>query len=381
MPPEQAPRGEACRAFGRHLLDGRDALGALRRAASLRSEDRSRALQQRVDRELSRASPRRRAPRGPPMRLVWRSLRSIEPVVKKALALEAKDRFATAEDDAGCAQRRRPVQSSRSYRGGASRPGGGRRLHGRTREDPRRQRGELALAASPGGIATGGGVEPSRPDPLVRSAHAHQRQRPTTLDVERASPRRGPAFARVPATSVSPSRRRERVAPWRWSSSSRWSTLAGVVVVLAVRICGHSSELASTKETSAVAPAATGPLPPRTGTAQPHDQSPPALPAAPSSATGHRLGAGRLGGTVVIGAATRCCTRCCAPRRRAITPVPFARVRSGGFTRPSARLGALSASRSRARAVRRPAPAAATPNCDPPFYYEGTKKVFKPGCL
>jgi hypothetical protein len=28
-----------------------------------------------------------------------------------------------------------------------------------------------------------------------------------------------------------------------------------------------------------------------------------------------------------------------------------------------------------------PAPAAAAPNCDPPFYYEGTKKVFKPGCL
>jgi hypothetical protein len=28
-----------------------------------------------------------------------------------------------------------------------------------------------------------------------------------------------------------------------------------------------------------------------------------------------------------------------------------------------------------------PAPAAAKPDCDPPFYFDGSKKIYKPGCL
>ncbi|HWL85812.1 MAG TPA: hypothetical protein VNO21_08425, partial [Polyangiaceae bacterium] len=42
------------------------------------------------------------------------------------------------------------------------------------------------------------------------------------------------------------------------------------------------------------------------------------------------------------------------------------------------------------KAAQRPSPSAQTsasaaassaPSCDPPFYYEGTKKLYKPGCI
>ncbi len=203
----------------------------------------------------------------------------------------------------------------------------------------------------------------------------------------RASPTGSPTRSHTPSEES----RRLQVVPDRVASSkfpppprrgpyAMIALLSVLVVALAMGIVIIASGPSSSQAAAAVTPV------PRPLVAPRREPEPEPEPA--SAVDAISIGKVESHPTTPPGAPAAVVAR--APARQTSTPPPRPAVRRAASTSPTRTTAAARSPTSIRAPDPKPAPAlpvieretpAAAPNCTPPYYYEGSKKIFKPACL
>jgi len=273
----------------------------------------------------------------------WDAVKRLEAVVSKAMCPAAQDRYQSAADMLIALLRAAPAASALEVAAWVK-ARGAEYLERRqqvlaSNEESWRSLSKIAVAAIAAGGPTSGvtrvressrAVNPPTPTSFAQSASA--------------------MFVGAPASEPS---RRARAVPWALATAA---TVVSAILLFVMQSRGPAPE--------AVAPATI--LAPRTAVAVAPESAPAVVPAPSDPAPSTSF----LSAPPMPGVA-------------ASTPSTHAAIRV--VSAPVSRRIAVEPTPSHASPIQAPPmaspPAGPRPECDPPFYFEGTKKVFKPSCI
>ena len=286
----------------------------------------------------------------------WQQLQRLEPIVRRALMPHAEDRFASAADMMTAIARAVPVATSvevaewvRSV--GEDFLAGRTRILAQTEESWRNQR----LTSGPGSVPSESGVKRASPGSARRIEVG---------GVDDAVVTSNPITGSV-QTNPEAERRSNRIL----LLIVLLSLVAGgaIIAVLFLTLRDKPKDAATA---SSVVPAASTLAAPIGGAAAPSvmaTSNPTSAPVATATATAAANAAPGESNTLAPAATAEA------------APKPTWHLSKQTAPRPAATV--VPAPNAAASATPPPPPQTAKASCNPPFYYEGSKKVFKPECL
>jgi serine/threonine-protein kinase len=275
----------------------------------------------------------------------WSLLTHLEPVVSKAIAVDPQHRYATAAEMLGALVRVVPAASAHEVSEWVKGRCGDylerRQQVLAANEDSWRSLSKIAVANV---IGSGAGEGPQSGVSRVRAESGVV----STV---------GPALTASPSqimyiSAEPPETRRARLVPWAIAVASL-TVSAALLGALGARHTGPVESAA----------------PPAPAAREAAPAAPPVVTGAPEPAVAATSFLASPPAAAVAPRATRAVAPAPLPMRRApLDALPAQRAPGPAAASPAAASPAAS-------------PAAAKVDCDPPFYFEGTKKVFKPSCI